>query len=142
MFLLILGGWGFLFTDKIHLLDGILENPKYRQLQIQQYVTKIEGLPCLSEAMKTKLREVPILYTSERPYHQNRIQYGETGIYWNDELIKVYRPNFWFFNLPHRSQLIETLIHETRHSVSPALGHNALFYKLVTRDLECVLDQW
>ena len=142
MVMLILGGWGFFFTDQIHLLDGIFENPESRQRQIQLYAARIVDLPCLSETMKTKLLITPILYTRERPYHQDHIQYGEAGVYWGEEQIKVYRPNFWFFGLPRRSLLIETLIHEVRHRVSPALGHNAFFYKLVSRDYKCVLDQW
>ncbi|MEC8188546.1 MAG: hypothetical protein VX059_07135, partial [SAR324 cluster bacterium] len=78
----------------------------------------------------------------ERPYHKNRIQYGEAGIYWGEEQIKIHRSNFWFFGYPRKSKLIETLIHELRHRVSPALGHNEMFYQLVNRDTQCALEHW
>ena len=92
--------------------------------------------------MKPKLSDVPILYTREHPYHRDLIQYGEAGIYWGEEQIKVHRTNFWFFDLPKRNQLIETLIHEVRHRVSPGLGHSSLFQELVAKDTWCTLENW
>ena len=140
--IMIVGGWSFFFIDQIHLLDGIFENIQIRKAHIQDYTAKLGKLPCLSRAMKEKLKNVPIRYTRERPYHRDRIQYGEAGIYWGEEQIKVHRSNFWFFGAPRESQLVETLIHEVRHRVSPALGHNELFYELVERDTKCSLKLW
>ena len=134
LLIVILSGWGFFFTDQIHMLKGIFENTESRQDIIQSYAVKLAGLPCLSDSMKAKLSDVPILYTRERPYHRGLIQYGEAGIYWGEELIKVHRTNFWFIGLPKRSQLIETLIHEVRHRVSPGLGHGTFFQELVAKD--------
>jgi hypothetical protein len=142
MLTMILGGWFFFFTEQIHVLDGIFENTQIRNTHIHEYAQKIKRLPCLSQAMKEKISNVPIRYTSERPYHQDRIQFGEAGIYWGEEQIKIHRSNFWFFGSPKKSLLIETLIHELRHRVSPALGHNNLFYELVERDTKCVLQKW
>ena len=140
--ILLVGGWGFFFIDQMYLLDGIFEKIHSREEMIKEYSSRLMELPCLSQAMKEKLATVPIRYTRERPYHRNRIQYGEAGIYWGEEQIKIHRSNFWFFGYPRKSQLIETLIHELRHRVSPALGHNEMFYQLVNRDTQCALEHW
>ncbi|MCH2296983.1 MAG: hypothetical protein MK441_03625, partial [SAR324 cluster bacterium] len=140
--ILMVGGWGFFFIDQMYLLDGIFEKIHSREDIIKGYSSLLMELPCLSQAMKEKLATVPIRYTRERPYHRNRIQYGEAGIYWGEEQIKIHRSNFWFFGYPRKSQLIETLIHEVRHRVSPALGHNETFYQLVKRDTKCALEHW
>ena len=95
-------------------------------------------VPCLPSIMKIKLTTVPIKYTRERPVHKNFIQYGETGIYWGEEHIKIHRSNFWFFGLPKKNKLLDTLVHELRHRSNPGLGHNSEFNKLVTKDVACV----
>merc|ERR1711991_44648 len=56
--------------------------------------------------------------------------------------LKSTGPISGFFGYPRKSQLIETLIHEVRHRVSPALGHNEMFYQLVNRDTQCALEHW
>ena len=85
--------------------------------------------------MKRKIITVSIKYTRESPVNENYIQYGEAGIYWGEEHIKIHRSNFWFFGLPKKNQLLNTLVHELRHRSSPGLGHNTEFYKLVKKDL-------
>ena len=92
--------------------------------------------------MREKLRTVEIHYTIEPAVHGNLVQYGEAGVYWGEEQIRVHRSNFWLGTIPKRAVLLETLVHEARHRVSPALGHNALFHQLVQQDLQCVLKHW
>ena len=140
---LLLGGSTMFFVlDRWHLLDPLLENPAARQQKIMEYSERLLEVPCFPSIMKVKIRTVPIRYTRERPVHQNRIQYGEAGIYWGEEQIKIHRSNFWFFGWPKNTQLLKTLVHELRHRSSPGLGHNTKFFELVERDTQCVLKNW
>ena len=138
----ILGITLLLVVDRIQLFGVILEDEALRQQHIEDYRQKLLRSPCLSPAMHHTLRNVPIRYTRERAVHGNFIQYGEAGMYWGEEQIKIHRSNFWFFGTPKTAQLVDTLIHEARHRTSLALGHNARFYLLVSRDTDCVLNQW
>jgi len=143
MFVFLLCGITMFFIfERWYLLDPILENPLARQAQIVEYKQHLLEVPCLPSNMKVKIRTVPIHYTRERPVHQNLIQYGEAGIYWGEEHIKIHRSNFWFFGWPKNSQLLNTLVHELRHRTSPSLGHNSEFFELVERDTKCVLKHW
>jgi len=140
---LLLGGITLFFVlDRWHLLDPLLENPAARQELITEYAESLLEVPCFPSIMKVKIRTVPIRYTRERPVHKNRIQYGEAGIYWGEEQIKIHRSNFWFFGWPKKTQLLNTLIHELRHRSSPGLGHNLKFFSLVEHDTKCVLTYW
>ena len=138
----ILGVALLLVVDRIQLFGVILEDEIVRQQHIEDYRQQLLRAPCLSPALLRTLRNVPIRYTRERAVHGNFIQYGEAGVYWGEEQIKIHRSNFWFFGTPKTGQLVDTLIHEARHRTSPALGHNARFHLLVNRDTECVLNQW
>ena len=128
----------FFILDRWHLLDPFLEFPEARQKHILDLAELLLEVPCLPSIMKSKITTVPIKYTRERPIHKNFIQYGETGIYWGEEHIKIHRSNFWFFGLPKNKQLLNTLVHELRHRSNPGLGHNREFYKLVKKDVVCV----
>jgi len=128
----------FFILDRWHLLDPFLEFPEARQKHIIDLAEVLLEVPCLPSIMKIKLTTVPIKYTRERPVHKNFIQYGEAGIYWGEEHIKIHRSNFWFFGLPKINQLLNTLVHELRHRSNPGLGHNREFYKLVKKDVVCV----
>ncbi len=130
----------FFILERWHLLDPVFENPEKRQNYITELAEQLLEVPCFPSIMKIKIRTVPIHYTRERPVHQNYIQYGEAGIYWGEEQIKIHRSNFWFFGWPKKNQLMNTLVHELRHRSSPGLGHNSTFYKLVEKDMQCVLD--
>ena len=132
----------FFVLDRWHLLDPLLENHVVRQKLILEYTERLLEVPCLPSIMKVKIRTVPIRYTRELPVHQKRIQYGEAGIYWGEEQIKIHRSNFWFFGWPKNTQLLNTLVHELRHRSSPWLGHNTKFFELVERDIQCVLKHW
>ena len=140
--LLLCGITIFFVLDRWHLLDPILENHSARQKQLTEYTDRMLEVPCFPSIMKVKIRTVPIRYTQERPVHQNRIQYGEAGIYWGEEQIKIHRSNFWFFGWPKNTQLLNTLVHELRHRSSPRLGHNTKFLELVERDTKCALKYW
>jgi len=118
------------------------EDVPARQAVVNEYVDRLKGIECLPEAMREKLRTVEIHYTLEPAVHGNLVQYGEAGVYWGEEQIRVHRSNFWLGTIPKRAILLETLVHEARHRVSPALGHNALFHQLVQQDLQCVLKHW
>jgi hypothetical protein len=118
------------------------EDVPARQAVIQEYVEHMQEIDCLPAAMRDKLATVPIHYTLEPAVHGNMVQYGEAGVYWGEEQIRVHRSNFWIGALPKQAVLIETLVHEARHRVSPALGHNSLFHQLVRRDVQCVLRNW
>lgn len=138
---LLLGGSVLFFIlDRWHLLDPVFENPEARQKYITELAEQFLEVPCFPSIMKVKIRTVPIHYTRERPVHKNYIQYGEAGIYWGEEQIKIHRSNFWFFGWPKKNQLLNTLVHELRHRSSPGLGHNSTFYELVEKDMQCVLD--
>ena len=113
-----------------------------RQAVVNEYVDRLQEVNCLPEAMREKLRTVEIHYTLEPAVHGNLVQYGEAGVYWGEEQIRVHRSNFWLGTIPKQAILLETLVHEARHRVSPALGHNALFHQLVQQDLQCVLKHW
>ena len=128
----------FFILDRWHLLDPFLEFPEARQKHIIDLAELLLEVPCLPSIMKSKITTVPIKYTREHPVHKNFIQYGEAGIYWGEEHIKIHRSNFWFFGLPKKTQLLNTLVHELRHRSNPGLGHNSEFYKLVKKDLVCV----
>ena len=128
----------FFILDRWHLLDPFLEFPEARQKHIIDLAELLLEVPCLPSIMKSKIITVPIRYTRERPFHKNFIQYGEAGIYWGEEQIKIHRSNFWCFGLPKKNQLLNTLVHELRHRSSPGLGHNSEFYKLVKKDVVCV----
>ena len=128
----------FFILDRWHLLDPILEFPEERQKHIIDLAEVLLEVPCFPSIMKSKINTVPIKYTRERPVHKDFVQYGEAGIYWGEEHIKIHRSNFWFFGLPKKNQLLNTLVHELRHRSSPGLGHNRKFYKLVNKDVECV----
>ncbi len=132
----------FFLTQQLYQVWGVGEDLGLRQTVIEDYRAQLEATNCLSSSMEAKLRTVPIHYVKERPFHRNFIQYGEAGVYWGEEAIKVYRSNFWFWGAPRSSVLIETLIHEVRHRVSPGLGHNVLFQELVARDTHCALSRW
>ena len=138
----ILGVARLLVGDRIQLFGVILEDEIVRQQHIEDYRQQLLRAPCLSPALLRTLHNVPIRYTRERAVHGNFIQYGEAGVYWGEEQIKIHRSNFWFFGTPKTGQLVNTLIHEARHRTSPALGHSARFHLLVNRDTECVLNQW
>ncbi len=131
-----------LVVDRIQLFGVVLEDETVRQQHIEDYRQKLLRSRCLSPGILRTLRTVPIRYTRERAVHGNFIQYGEAGVYWGEEQIKVHRSNFWFFGTPKTGQLVDTLIHEVRHRTSPALGHSAQFHLLVNRDSDCVLSQW
>ena len=118
------------------------EDVPARQAVVNEYVDRLQEVNCLPEAMREKLRTVEIHYTLEPAVHGNLVQYGEAGVYWGEEQIRVHRSNFWLGTIPKQAILLETLVHEARHRVSPALGHNALFYQLVQQDLQCVLRHW
>ena len=124
----------FFILDRWHLLDPILEFPEERQKHIIDLAEVLLEVPCFPSIMKRKINTVPIKYTRENPVHKNFIKYGEAGIYWGEEHIKIHRSNFWFFGLPKKTQLLNTLVHELRHRSSPGLGHNSEFYKLVKKD--------
>jgi len=128
----------FFILDRWHLLDPILEFPEARQKHIIDLSEVLLKVQCFPSIMKRKIKTVPIKYTREPPVHKDFIQYGEAGIYWGEEYIKIHRSNFWFFGLPKKTQLLNTLVHELRHRSSPRLGHNIEFYKLVKKDVECV----
>ena len=128
----------FFILDRWHLLDPILEFPEERQKHIIDLAEVLLEVPCFPSIMKSKINTVPIKYTRERPVHKDFVQYGEAGIYWGEEHIKIHRSNFWFFGLPKKNQLLNTLVHELRHRSSPGLGHNRKFYKLVNKDVKCV----
>ena len=128
----------FLILDRLHLLDPFLEFPEARQKHIIDLAELLLKVPCFPSIMKSKINTVPIKYTREPPVHKDFIQYGEAGIYWGEEHIKIHRSNFWFFGLPKKNQLLNTLVHELRHRSNPGLGHNIEFYKLVNKDVECV----
>ena len=128
----------FFILDRWHLLDPFLEFPEARQKHIIDLAELLLEVTCFPSIMKSKITTVPIKYTRERPVHKNFIQYGEAGIYWGEEHIKIHRSNFWFFGLPKKNQLLNTLVHELRHRSNPGLGHNSEFYKLVKKDVVCV----
>ena len=129
----------FFALDRWHLLDPLIENPAARQQQIMEYAERLLEVPCFPSIMKVKIRTVPIRYTRERPVHKNWIQYGEAGVYWGEEQIKIHRSNFWFFGWPKKTQLLNTLVHELRHRANPDLGHNPKFMELVQKDTQCAL---
>ena len=129
----------FFALDRWHLLDPLIENPEARQQQIMEYAERLLEVPCFPSIMKVKIRTVPIRYTRERPVHKNWIQYGEAGVYWGEEQIKIHRSNFWFFGWPKKTQLLNTLVHELRHRANPDLGHNPKFMELVQKDTQCAL---
>ena len=104
-----------------------------------EYSERLLEVPCFPSILKVKIRTVPIRYTRERPVHKNWIQYGEAGVYWGEEQIKIHRSNFWFFGQPKESQLVNTLFHELRHRANPDLGHNPKFMELVEKDTHCSL---
>ena len=137
--LLLAGSALFFILDRWHLLDPLVENPKARQQQIMAYAMGLLKVPCFPSILKVKIRTVPIRYTRERPVHKNWIQYGEAGVYWGEEQIKIHRSNFWFFGWPKKSQLVNTLVHELRHRSNPELGHNPKFMELVEKDTQCAL---
>ena len=128
----------FFILDRWHLLDPVLEFPEARQKHILDLAELLLEVPCFPSIMKSKIITVPIRYTRERPVHKNFIQYGEAGIYWGEEHIKIHRSNFWFFGLPKKNQLLNTLVHELRHRSSPGLVHNIEYYDLVKKDVACV----
>ena len=137
--LLLAGSALFFILDRWHLLDPLVENPEARQLQIMAYAEVLLEVPCFPSILKVKIRTVPIRYTRERPVHKIWIQYGEAGVYWGEEQIKIHRSNFWFFGWPKKSQLVNTLVHELRHRSNPELGHNSKFMELVEKDTQCAL---
>ena len=130
----------FFILDRWHLLYPLVENPVVRQQKIIQYTEALLEIPCFPSILKVKIRTVPIHYTRERPVHQNSIQYGETGVYWGEEHIKIHRSNFWFFGWAKKTQLVNTLVHELRHRSNPELGHNPKFKDLVENDTQCALE--
>ena len=130
----------FFILDRWHLLDPFLEFPEERQKHITDLAEQLLEVPCFPSIMKIKIITVPIKYTRENPLHEDFVQFGEAGIYWGEEHIKIHRSNFWFFGLPKKNQLINTLVHELRHRSSPGLGHNTEFYKLVKKDVKCVVN--
>ena len=132
----------FFLLDRWHLLDPLLENTSSRQKTIIEYTESLMEVPCFPSIMKEKIKTVPIRYTRELPIHRSSVKYGEAGVYWGEEQIKIHRSNFWFFGLPKKTQLLNTLVHELRHRSSPRLGHNFEFFELVDRDLNCVLKYW
>ena len=136
---LLIGCAMFFVLDRWHLLDPLVENHESRQQQIMEYAEALLEVPCFPSILKVKIRTVPIRYTRERPVHQNWIQYGEAGVYWGEEQIKIHRSNFWFFGWPKKSQLVNTLVHELRHRSNPELGHNPKFMELVEKDTLCAL---
>ncbi|MBC8259354.1 MAG: hypothetical protein H8E38_10080 [SAR324 cluster bacterium] len=138
--LLLFAGTIFFVLDRWHLLEPFLENTDTRQQQVMKYAEGLLAIPCFPSNMKVIIRTVPIRYTRERPVHKNWIQYGEAGVYWGEEQIKIHRSNFWFFGWPKVTQLLSTLVHELRHRASPDLGHNLKFYELLERDTKCVLE--
>jgi hypothetical protein len=89
--LLLAGSALFFILDRWHLLDPLVENPEARQLQIMAYAEVLLEVPCFPSILKVKIRTVPIRYTRERPVHKNWIQYGEAGVYWGEEQIKIQR---------------------------------------------------
>ena len=139
---ILLVGLVWLLTEQWHLAGLLTEDTKQRQLVIDHYAKHLLELSCIPETIKNKIQQVPIRYTLEEAIHGNSVQYGEAGIYWGEEQIKIHRPNFWLFDLPKKAILIETLIHELRHRVSPRLGHNQIFYQLVVKDVACALESW
>ena len=128
----------FFILDRWHLLEPILEFPEARQKHIKNLAEVLLEVPCFPSIMKSKINTIPIKYTREHPVQKDFIQYGEAGIYWGEEHIKIHRSNFWFFGLPKKNQLLNTLVHELRHRSSPGLGHNSKFHELVNKDVECV----
>ncbi len=142
LLLILVVSTSFFLADHFHTLGGFFENPSARQVVVNQYVNRLKQMSCFSDEMKEKFRNIPIKYTAESVYHHSFIQYGETGKYWGEYQIKIFRSNFWFFGWPKQSQLIETLIHEVRHRVSPGLGHSPYFFTLVRRDTACALQRW
>lgn len=132
----------FFLLDYYHLLGLGLGNIETRQQNLNQYVAHLKELPCFSSRIHEILEEVPILYTPEPVYHHRVVQYGETGRYWGELRIKIHRSNFWFFGLPKKSRLIETIIHELRHRASPSLPHGERFNQWVGQDTQCALKHW
>ena len=131
----------FFIFDRWHMLDPLVENPAARQQHIMEYAEALLQVPCFPSILKVKIRSVPIRYTRERPVHKNWIQYGEAGVYWGEEQIKIHRSNFWFFGWPKESQFVNTLVHELRHRSNPELGHNPKYMELVEKDTQCALKQ-
>ena len=68
----------------------VLEFPEVRQKHIIDLAELLLEVPCLPSIMKSKITSVPIKYTRERPVHKNFIQFGEAGIYWGEEHIKIH----------------------------------------------------
>ena len=132
----------FFVLDRWHLLDPLLENPTARQKHIMEYTNRLLEVPCFPSIMKENIKTIPIRYTREQPINRTSIMFGETGVYWGEEQIKIHRSNFWFFGLPKNAQLLNTLVHELRHRSSPSLGHNSEFFELVSRDTKCVHKYW
>ena len=130
----------FFILDRWHLLEPLVENPEARQQQIMVYADVLLEVPCFPSILKVKIRTVPIRYTRELPVHNNWIRYGEAGVYWGEEQIKIHRSNFWFFGWPKKSLLVNTLVHELRHRSNPELGHNSKFMELVEKDTQCALQ--
>lgn len=142
MLALLLLGLVWVLSDVWQVAGVWREDVTARQTVIDDYTARLQTIECLPEAMREKLRTVPIHYTLEPAVHGNFVQYGEAGVYWGEEQIRIHRSNFWLGTVPKRAVLLETLIHEARHRVSPALGHNDLFQQLVQRDVQCVLRHW
>ncbi|MBF0350450.1 MAG: hypothetical protein HQM11_05430 [SAR324 cluster bacterium] len=132
----------FYLSDSAHLL-GVWKNPmEFRQQIVNEYVIKLRTLPCFDQGMKNVMLRVPALYTGEDVMHHQSIQYGEAGIYLGQEIIKIYRSNFWFYGSPKKSMLIETLIHEFLHRAKPYWGHQPVFYEKLNKMLYCALKHW
>jgi hypothetical protein len=132
----------FLGLERLHWFGMLPESPDLRQHHIELYRSHLLQTGCLSANMQAKLRTVPIFFTAEQPVHGDWVKYGEAGVYWGEEAIKIYRPNFWSWGKPRHSVLVETLVHEVRHRVSPALRHNERFQKLVAQETACALRRW
>lgn len=131
----------FFLLDWYHLGGAFPHSFLSRQAVVEVYAEKLSEVECLPDNIRNTLKEVEIIYTTEGPFNHGKIQYGEYGRYWGDYRIKIHRSNFWFFGLPKKSQLIETLLHEAQHAVRPYLGHQPPFYQLVRKDTNCALRE-
>ena len=92
--IMIVGGWSFFFIDQIHLLDGIFENIQIRMAHIQDYTARLGKLPCLSRAMKEKLKTVAILlllviFITHSIEKKNKIDTLK------EENLLMYQPSLW-----------------------------------------------
>jgi len=132
----------FFNFDRWHLITHLFENHSLSQSYIDEYSKLLLDIHCIPSIMKKKIRTIPILYTREQPVKKNFVQFGEAGVYWGKEQIKIHRSNFWFFGFPKKTQLLNSLVHELRHRINPEIGHNKKFFDLVDKDMECVLKSF